>query len=282
MIARGRPIGTEFVGRKRGRYSAVVSGLGFAGSLSDVSTAPGVHDVVRGRRDTVSFDGGVSRPLTIEMAQQAHGASGTAWSATLRTQTEHGRAESAGLNRAGTLTLSHGGGPTTVSFTLSSARPGTGTATFASGPMLIGAGDRVTVRPGAGLHAVGVTIRDRRGQTRAMVLGNHAPALATLRLSAPRRVGSRVLLRATVAGLRTRTVMGVVLRLLHGRRLILRRVTSVKQVRNGRRTFTFHLPSGLRGSYTLLANASLVASPAGPTTTLGNVNAGSRARIRMK
>ena len=81
----GRPISTDFVGRKDGRYSAAVISKGFAGSVTDVPTAPGVHDELRGLGATLTFDGGENRPLTVQLAQQPTTAGATAWSATLHT-----------------------------------------------------------------------------------------------------------------------------------------------------------------------------------------------------
>ncbi len=183
----------RFVGRKNGRYSAALAGHGFVDSVDNVATAAGVRDAVGGSDGTITFDGGMSRALTVGLAQRARTSGAAAWSAKLATHADGGRSEAAALTPSGTLSLVHGGASTTISFTLTSTRSGT----FASGPVPVGGGDRVTVTPAAGLRSARVTLRGRSG-VHTILVRNHAMPPARLTLSRPRLTGSRVTLRVGI------------------------------------------------------------------------------------
>ena len=273
LIARGPAISGSFVGRERGTYSAAVVKGGFAGSVSNVSTSPGVRDLVSGANDAMSFDGGATRSVTLDLAQQAPTATGTAWSATVHTRAESGHAASAGLTRSGTLAVDNSGTAATVTFTLSSTRGGIGATSFASVRVRLPGRAGLVVTPGAGLRTVQMTIRDAAGHIPLTTLRSHAPAPARLSLGRPRLAHTDVSVSVRVAGLRTGAVMGVVRRVVRGRRVILRRTAVVSAVHNGRPTVMFPLPSNLRGRIRLLANALLIAG------TAGHVEAGSRATV---
>ena len=278
----GHPISTDFVGRKHGRYSAAVISHGFVGSVTDVPTAPGVHDELRGQGDNLTFGGGESRPLTVALAQQPTTAGATAWSATLHTEASSKRSDSAGLTPTGALSYRHEGAPASVSFTLSSLGASSGSTRFASGPVKIGDGDQLSVKPDAGLGAVRVTVRDRHGHTRAMILHDHAKAPAALILGRLRLAGSRVTVLAAVAGLRSRAVIGAVLRIVRGHRTLLRRVTSAMHARNGRVTLSFSIPHLARGHYRLLANAGLITIAKTATSAVGSVQADTHTTVRIR
>jgi hypothetical protein len=68
--------------------------------------------------------------------------------------------------------------------------------------------------------------------------------------------------------------MGVVLRIVRGHRLFLRRVASVQHAHNGRRTFRLAVPHLARGPYRLLVSASLIPIANTATTTAGSVPGG--------
>jgi hypothetical protein len=282
IITRGRSLATSFVGRKRGRYSAAAVGHGFVGSVADVITAPGVHDTLSGRDDSVSFASGMARPLTVELAQRARDATATAWSATLNDQADPDSTETAGLSTGGTLNFSHGGGPATISFTLSNVRAGSGAAKFASGPIQVGGGAHITVKPGTELRSVRVSIHDHGGRTHTVTLRNRATRPATLTLGRPRLKGTRVTARARIVGLHAPAVMGVVLRVVQHGRVTVRRVASLKHVHNGHDAFTFRLPRDLHGRAQLRTNANLITTPAAPTITAGAVTAASHAAVTVR
>jgi hypothetical protein len=282
IITRGRSLATKFAGRKRGSYSAAAVRHGFVGSVSDVITAPGVHDTLTGQGDSVSFASGMARPLTVDLAQRARDASATAWSATLNDHADPDHTETAALSAGGTLNFSHGGGPATVSFTLSDVRAGSGPARFASGPIQVGGGAHITVEPGIGLRSVRVSIHDHNGRTHTVTLRNRATRPAKLTLARPRVTGSRATTRARIAGLHAPAVMGVVLRVVQHGHVTARRVASLEHVHNGLDTFTFHLPRGLHGHARLLTNANLITAPAAPIITAGAVTAASHAAVTVR
>ena len=143
-------------------------------------TAPGVHDTLSGHGDSVSFASGMARPLTVELAQRARGARGHRVVGDARGSRGLRDTETAALSAGGTLNLSHGGGPTTVSFTLSDVRAGWRGRQFCLRPDPRRRDARLTVKPGAGLRSVKVTMHDRGGRTHTVTLRNRATAPAKL------------------------------------------------------------------------------------------------------
>ena len=267
---RGGPTSTHLIGRKRGHYSAAVVRNGFAASVSDVATKRGVHDDVRAQGDSLTFAGGMDRPLTVDLADQPKGA--MAWSATLHTQTDAGGSDGASLAPSGTLEYSHHGSATTISFTLSGMMGNGESATFASGPIRIEPGDHLAVRPGAGMRTATVTVRGRHGRIRRVALGNRNRSHARVSVARPLLSGSRVTVPVRIAGVRGTAVIGVVVKVVRGRHTVVALATG-RQTRNGARTFTFRLPSLRHGRYRLVADASLVS---GGTTTATRVTAAAK------
>jgi hypothetical protein len=277
MIARNRSIASTFVARRRGHYNAAVMSHGFAASANNVVTKPGVRDVLSGNGRSVAFDGGMPRPLTLQLGEQSQTASGTAWSATLQTHADAGHPDSASLSKTGSLTYAHAGGAATVTFTLSQRRAGASPTTFASGPVQLGARARLSVSPAARLGSVRLTVR-AGGRTRTMTLRNRVAPAGVLQLSKPRPAGSRVSLRVKVIALRTNAVMGVALRLVRRGHTVLTRAFSVNHVRNGSRTITFTLPHNPSGRYRALTNVELI--PASSSAARA-VTAGSQAPVKL-
>jgi hypothetical protein len=77
--------------------------------------------------------------------------------------------------------------------------------------------------------------------------------------------------------------MGLVLRIVRGNGLLVRRAIAVARPRNGLRTFTFRLPSALRGRYRVLVDASLVGSTGLGTQTTGTrTDVSSRMRLHRR
>ena len=131
-----------------------------------------------------------------------------------------------------------------MSFTLSSLGASSGATRFASGPVTIGTGEELSVKPDLGLGSVRVTIRDNHGHARATVLRNRVKAPARLTLGRPRITGSRVIVRARVAGLKAQAAIGIVLRIVRGHRVLLRRATSAMHAHNrGSRSASRYLTS---------------------------------------
>jgi hypothetical protein len=276
LVGRGGSVTGHFVGRNNGSYSAALAGHGFIASVENVATASGVHDSVRARGDAITFNGGMSRALTVELAQGMRHPGAAVWSAKVATHADGGQAEAAALTPSGRLTLDHGGRPTTISFTLSSSRAGT----FASGPLAVGGGDHLTVTPASGLRSARVTLRTRNGRRHTIIVRNQAKPPASLTVSRPHLTGARVTVRVAIHRLRTRAVMGVVLRALHGRRVLERVMTRATSPRNGTRRFTFRLTRRMHGRIVLAANAQLVT--VGSAGASSSVGAASRATVRVR
>jgi hypothetical protein len=278
----GRALDATFEGVRNGHYSSAFIGNGFAASVSDVVTAPGVRDTVRGGADTLTFRGGKSRPLTLDLAQRARGGDATSWSASLHTGATANAADSAALTPRGTLTYRHDGAPATLTFTISNVKRGGAAARFDSGPMRIGRGEQLRLAPQTGLTAVAVAIRDNRGHVRHAVLRNHAKPPARLTVGRPKAAGRHISVRVRVARLKSPAVMGVVVRSLRGHRSVATRVRSVATVRNGSRTFTFTLPRGVRGRYLIRADVQLVATATRRVPAASAMSAGTQARLTIR
>ena len=267
-----RGLTTTFTGVKPGRYSGAFVGRGFAASVNNVSTAAGVHDALRGQGDSVTFAGGRSRPLTIDLAQQHPDRGGAIWSATVHTTGSAHGSDRAGLTPSGTLAYGHSGAPATLSFTLSSLSRGDGPVRFDSGPLHVAGGDQLTVKPQRELGAVKATIRSAGGHERRVTLRNHAGAAAALAVRAPILRGHRAVVRVAVGRLRSPAVMGVVLRVFRGHRLRAIRSVAVKQVHNGQRRFAFRLARLSRGDR-VRADVRLLATATRGVPTAGSVTA---------
>ena len=275
FVRRSGAMTSRLVGRKSGQYSAVVAGRGFVASVDDVATAAGVHDAVGGSGNQITFDGGMSRALTVELAQRARHPGGAAWSAKLATHADGGRSEAAALTPGGTLSFVHGGRPTTISFTLSS----TGVGTFASGPVPVAGGEHVTVAPAAGLRSVRVTLRGH-GAVHTMIVRNHAAAPARLTVDRPRLAGNRITVRVGIRRLHARAVMGVAVRVIRGGRVLARATARDASPHNGSRRFTVQLARRVHGRVVLVANAQLVT--VGSTGASSSVSAVRRTALTMR
>jgi hypothetical protein len=141
------PLQASLNGLKNGHYTEAFTSPGFVASVNDVATAKGVHDKIAGTPGTLTFTGGADRTLNIELAQRPNRAIATAWSVTLNTSTSAHGSDSAGLASSGTVSYAHNGAPTTMSLTVTSLRRDGGPSSFTSGPIKIGRGDHVTVKP---------------------------------------------------------------------------------------------------------------------------------------
>jgi hypothetical protein len=275
LVGRGGAITGRFVGRRSGTYSAALSGHGLVASVENVATASGVRDSVGARGDGITFNGGMSRALTMELAQGIRRPGSGLWSAKLQTHADGGHREAAALTPTGTLSLMHRGRATTISFTLSSSRAGT----FASGPVHVAAGDQVTVKPASGLSSARVTFRGRSG-VRTMVIHNHVAPAARLAIGQPRRTGSRLTVRVGIRGLHSRAVMGVVVRVVRNRRVLAHTTVRVINARNGSRPVALPLPVRVRGRVVVATNAELVtAGETGPSRAVG---ASRRMTLRLR
>jgi hypothetical protein len=253
------PLDVKMRGVKPGHYAETYNAPGFAGAVTDVATAPGVQDQLGGSASgTLNFAGSADRPLAVQLARQTPGSS-TAWSATVQTHSFAHGGDTASLTPAGTLGYAHDGAATTFSFTLTRLPRNGGPARFESGPVRIGPGDHVTVKPlGSDLAGTRLTIRSADGRIRTRVLRNRARGVARLSLSGlrlgsthGRRVAS---FRIRIAALRANAVAGVAFRLLHGRRVVARQGEKVSRLHNGTRAFSWRFPRVPAGTYRLVVD----------------------------
>jgi hypothetical protein len=251
--AGGDPLEVSFEGVKDGEYTQAYTAPGFVAGLSHVRTGEGVRDTVRGEGDSVSIESGESRPLAIELAKR-EGATATQ-AATVDTHASTAGSDSAGFADGGTLTYTHDGAPTTLDFTLTSIHTEGGPATFASGPVTIGDGERLSAKPlDRDLSRVRLRIRDAHGKTRTRVLRNRVRAAGLLKLGAVKVSGRRLSVPLRLSGIHGRAIVGASLRLVRGKRVVARKVLSLRSA-GGTRRIAWRLPHAVKsGAYRLLTD----------------------------
>jgi len=274
------PLDVTFVGQKQGHYTQAYSAPGFIASVGDVATEKGVHDTVVGTGDTLRFESGEARPLSFQLAQRSGEALTSA--ATVQTGASTGGTDSAGFATDGALSYAHDGAPTTVDFTLTTVRRNGGPATFASGPVAVGRGDRLRAKPlDRELRQVRLTIRDARGRETSRVLQNRSRSLVRLKLGAARIAKHRLTLPVKVAGHGARAVLGASLRLIRGGRLVARKALALKNA-GGAGRIAWRLPRSVRGgSYRLVVDARAVTSAGRGITEAGSATAHRVATVRV-
>lgn len=257
----GKPITHTMRGVRAGKYTQAVVGDGFVGAIS-ATTAAGVRDTTSG----VSGGDGVrfqalgktpARPLTLDVATEGPAASRRA---IVATRTSGGGADVIRLAGGRALTYAHDGAPTTARITLEAVEPHGGPASFTSGPIAVGRGETLTVKPSswATLRTVRVTTRGPGGRSRTRVLPNRSPAPAALSLSALRVRGRSADVTTRFAKLSGTAAAGLVLRAIRGGRVVAHESFKVAVAEPGRRTFRWALPKAVRGAgLRLVADASL-------------------------
>ncbi|MEN0012535.1 MAG: hypothetical protein AAGC46_04180, partial [Solirubrobacteraceae bacterium] len=285
----GSTITDTITGAKNGTYDAAVSGSGFAGVVSGVSTKPGVVDQAGGNAqgNGLTFASGQDRPLTMTVATvpdtgkaarmddgPAAGPA-SAQTATIQTHVDKGGKDAAGITAGGTLSYQHQGDPTTFSFTLTDIDQNAGPQRFVSPAIPIAGGDKVTASPiGSAMSAVAVTIRGKSGKTKRITVKNKAKAPAKLSLKALHAPGGKggkdATVTASVGTLAPDTtgVLGVVVRVMRGKHAVATHTVSKSITAAGAVPVSWAVPAVKKGSYHLVVDARLsVGGTAGGTVT---------------
>jgi hypothetical protein len=275
-----RPLEVSLEGLKRGHYTQLYTAPGFVASAADVLTAEGVRDTLTGDGSSLRFESGQERPLELQLAERSGAAISTA--ATLEAHASAGGSDSAGFAGDGALTYAHDGAPATFQFTLTIVRRDGGPATFASGPLAVGRGERLRAEPiDRDLRRVRLTVRDARGQTTTKVLRNRDRARGSIRLGTPRVSGRRLSIGLRLSGMRGRAIAGVSLRLMRGKRLVARKALALKDAAD-RQTVSWRLPRSVRsGAYRLLTDVRALTGPARGSTEAGSLSVQKSARVRV-
>jgi len=252
----GAPASVTIEGVKAGSYAEAYSGLGFVASVADVATATGVRDTLTGSGDGIALASGKARALTVALARKAAGAT---VAATVQTHASAHGSDRAALGAGGALSYAHAGAATQVSVSLTSVRSDGGPATFASGPIPVHNGDRLSVKPlDRALSRARVTIRDAHGRTTTRVLRSRARRVGRLTLGAPRVTGRRVALRIRLAGAHGGAVLGATLRLMRGSRVVARKALVLRSAA-GAHALAWRLPRRVAsGRYRLVVDARAV------------------------
>lgn len=277
-----RPLAVTVKGKKAGHYSQTYTAAGFIASANDVATDKGVRDTVRGANESLTLASGEDRPLQIELARQASSRAPATIAATLDTHASAGGSDTAGFSDARALTYAHDGAPTAIRFSLTSVRRNGGPSTFASGPVAVGRGDHLSVKPlDRDLSRVRVTIRHANGRTTRRVLRNRGRAPGHLKLGAPRISGHHLSLRFRLSGVHGRAIVGATLRLVRGKHVLAHKALSLK-ASNGARKLTWRLPRGAkRGRYRLLVDLRAITIASRGSTTTASVSAHRSATVKV-
>jgi hypothetical protein len=281
-VSRDPELKVSFTGLKQGRYSQAYMAGGFVAAVSDVTTAEGVRDTVLGAGDSLRFESGEARPLSFQLARSVDESTSSA--ATVQTSASAGGVDSASLAEDGALAYAHDGAPTTVDFTLTEVRRNGGPATFASGPISIGRGDRLRAEPlDRELRRVRLTIRDARGRETSRVLRNRIRALVGLRLGAPRVGKHRLTVPVRLLSRHGRAVVGASLRLMRGGHLVARKALALKGARAaGTEKIAWRLPRSVRdGRYRLVVDARAITSAGRDSTEAGSASAHRVATVQV-
>jgi hypothetical protein len=255
-------------GVKDGTYDQMIMGSGFIGGVSDVKTAKGVTDKLSGNPgdDTIAFEGERTRALKLEVGSERKSASRVA---TIDTRTFAGGGETVSLPGGSSLVYAHDGAPTRFSFELQSVERGASAAHFESGPLTIGRGDRLTVKPAdwRRLDDVRVSVRHANGKVTTRRIRNRATSPVRIAISKPVVLKGRAKVTTRLRKVVADSVLGVTLRLIRNGRTVARKGFAVKQPRNASRTFAFTLPKGLpKGTYRLQADVMVASTGAKPAT----------------
>ncbi len=259
--ARTRPLRVTFEGTGAGTYTQAYTAPGFTASAADVRTAEGVTDTVTGSRDSLSFASGRDRPLRIELARRTGAAASTA--VALDTHASAEGADTAGIAADGALTYAHDGAPTAVGFSLTTVRRDGGPATFVSGPLHVGRGERLRATPlDRDLRRVRLSVRGADGRESSRVLRNRGRAHGRLAIGPPRLASRRLSMRVALSGLHGPAILGATLRLMRGGHLVARRAVALRGA-HGAREIAWSLPRPIRsGNYRLLADIRAIATAA--------------------
>jgi hypothetical protein len=202
--------------------------------------------------------------------------------ATLDTHASAGGSDTAGFSAGRALTYAHDGAPTTIRFSLTSVRRDGGPSTFASGPVAVGRGDRLSVKPlGRGLRRVRVAIRHAGGGTTRRVLRSRERPPGQLEIGPPKLSGHHLSLRFRLSRMRGRALVGATLRLMRGKRLLARKALSLKGS-DGAAKIAWRLPRGVRpGRYRLLVDVRAVTVGSRGSTEGGSVSAHRSAAVEV-
>lgn len=226
------------------------------------TTAAGVRDRTSGVAggDGVRFEGlgkAPSRPVSLDVGTTAKGSTRRA---TVSTRSTGGGAETVRLAGGRALEYTHDGPAATVRITLESVQQNGGPASFSSGPLRVGRGERLTLTPRSWrtLSSARLKVRSRNRRTGTRTLRNRAKAPARLTLSAPRVKGRKVKVRARFGRLPAFAAAGVVLRATRGGKPVARKTFKLGTVKAGGRSFAWTLPRSVNGrGLRLMADATL-------------------------
>jgi hypothetical protein len=266
-------------GVQTGRYSQVLAGPGFAGSVRDVAVDKAVTDRLAGtpKAGTVTFAGGRNRALNLDVAVDHRGVHRAA---TVATAASKGGSDTVALGNGRSLAYKHHGGTTHASFTLTSVASRGGPVGFRSQAITVHAGERVTMTPLRWDTLDRVRVVSRRPGQRATVriLRNRMAFGGRFRIGAPKLSHGRATVRTTIRSVPEQTAGGVVLRLQKGHRTVARKAVAIPTPQPGSRSYGWKLPHLRPGRYRLVATMVLAGGSKG---TIGRKSVTRAAQVRI-
>ncbi len=251
-------------GKGTGEYSqtllssqldAVVQSHAQSGVTDQIGVVPGTH--------TVSFSGGSTKPLTLDLITSA--GRHVTHSAQLTTTSGKGDLQSLALQGTG-LVYSHKGPATTIELQLSTASREGAPASISTGPIKVGAGQKASITPTSwsSLGAVRVTVAGR-GLSRTRLLHGVGRLRTPVRkLSLSVKKGAGLTRTLTIAGklkaLPSGSQLKYIWEVYEGSKLIAHHVLTLtgRSLRPGKRSASYRFTAPAAGSYRFSGSASLL------------------------
>jgi hypothetical protein len=251
-------------GKGSGEYSqtllssqldAIVQSKAQSGVTDEIGVVPNSH--------TVSFAGGSTKPLTLDLISSA--GRHVTHSAQLTTTSGKGDLQSLALDGT-SLVYSHKGPATTIELQLSTASREDAPAAISTGPIEVGAGQKVSIAPTSwsSLGAVRVTVAGH-GRSRTRLLHGVGRLRAPVRkLSLSVKKGAGLTRALTIAGklkaLPSGSQLKYVWEVYKGSKLIAHHVLTLsgRSLRPGKRSESYRFTAPAAGSYRFSGSASLL------------------------
>ena len=211
------PVRIRVTGQKTGKYSQSTAGQGFVAAVRNLSTAPGVEDLMTTdpAAAKVTFAGERDRKLDLELGVRK---GKVRRGANLSTKTFADGQEIVRFPGGRKLSYRHDGPGTTVSFTLIAAGK-RGGQRFDSGPVQIPRDATLVAKPSSwrSLNQVRLLVKDADGKTTVRTLRNRARDATGLRLSKAKvDKRGRVWVKYRVVQPEQQMTLGVVVRVQRG------------------------------------------------------------------
>jgi hypothetical protein len=237
------------------QLDAVVQSRAQTGVTDQIGVVPSSH--------TVSFSGGSTKPLTLDLISSA--GSHVTHSAQLTTTSGKGDLQSLALQGSG-LVYSHKGPATTIELQLSTASREGAPAAINTGPIRVSAGQKASITPTSwsSLGAVRVTVAGHGSSRTRLLHGVGRLRVPVKKLSLSVRKGAGRTRTLTIAGklgaLPAGSQLKYIWEVYEGSHMIVHHVLTLtgRSLRPGKRTESYTFTAPATGSYRFSGSAALL------------------------